>query len=60
MQFNLIHNSPGSLLDLVFSNIFNVNVTSETFPLVLLDYKYRPALRIEAFVSLQPSENRNK
>lgn len=34
MQNNLIHNSSGSLLDLVFSNIVNVNVSSETSPLV--------------------------
>ncbi|KAL4083887.1 hypothetical protein QTP88_029203 [Uroleucon formosanum] len=46
MQNNLIHNSSGSLLDLVFSNIVNVNVTSETSPRVPLDYKYHPALKI--------------
>lgn len=38
MQYNLVYNSSGSLLDLVFSNIFNVNVISETSPLVPLDY----------------------
>lgn len=46
MQNNLIHNSSGSLLDLVFSNIVNVNVSSEASPLVPLDYKFHPALKI--------------
>ncbi|XP_060861783.1 uncharacterized protein LOC132938784 [Metopolophium dirhodum] len=46
MQNNLIHNSSGSLLDLVFSNIVNVNVSLETSPLVPLDYKFHPALKI--------------
>jgi len=43
MQNNLIHNSSGSLLDIVLSNIVNVNVTSETSP---IDYKYHPELKI--------------
>jgi len=45
MQNNLIHNSFGSLLDLVSSNFVNVNVTSETSSLVPLDYKYHNTLK---------------
>lgn len=34
MQYNLIYKSAGSLLDLVFSNVFNVTVVSEINPLI--------------------------
>lgn len=46
MQYNLIYNRAGSLLDLVFSNIFNVNIISEINSLIPLDYMYHPALKI--------------
>jgi hypothetical protein len=47
MQFNLIYNPSGSLLDLVLSNVFNINVVNEDHTLLPLDSIYHPALTIE-------------
>jgi hypothetical protein len=46
MQYNLIYNRVCSLLDLVFSNVHNINVSSTIYSLVPLDYNYHPALNI--------------
>lgn len=43
MQFNLIYNRFESLLDLVLSNMFNINVINEIHPLLLLDSMYHTA-----------------
>lgn len=51
-QQNLIYNRSGSMLDLFFSNINNVSVSSVTYPLVPLDYMYHPALLIKISVLL--------
>lgn len=47
MQFNLIYNRSGSLLDLVFCNVFDINVTNEIHTLLPLDSMYHPALSVE-------------
>lgn len=47
IQFNLIYNRSGSLLDLVLSNVFNINVGNENSTLLPLDSMYHPALTIE-------------
>lgn len=47
MQFNLIYNRSRSLLDFVFSNMFNMNVVNENHTLLSLDSIYHPALSIE-------------
>lgn len=46
MQFNLIYNCCRSLLDLVFSNMFNINVINEIQPLLPLVPMYHPALTV--------------
>jgi len=46
MQYNLIYNRTGSLLDLVFSNVNNVNESSAIYSLEPLDFNYHPALDI--------------
>jgi hypothetical protein len=46
MQFNLIYNHSGSLLDLVISNVFDINVVNEDHMILPLDSMY-PALTIE-------------
>lgn len=46
MQYNLIYNRTGSLLDLVFSNVYNIIVSSALNSLVPLDFNYHPALDI--------------
>lgn len=50
IQFYLLFNRMGSLLDLVFSNVSNVIVSSAANSLVPLDYKYYPALDISLLV----------
>jgi hypothetical protein len=47
IQFNLIYNRSGSLLDLVLSNMFNINIANENSTLLPLDSIYHPALTIE-------------
>ncbi|KAF0694325.1 Reverse transcriptase domain-containing protein, partial [Aphis craccivora] len=47
MQFNLIYNRSGSLLDLIFSNVFDINVINENHTLLPLDSMYHPALSLE-------------
>lgn len=49
-QLNLVYIRSGSLLDLVFSNANNINVSSVICPLVPLDTMYRPALLIQSSV----------
>lgn len=50
LQYNLVYNRSGSLLDLVFSNADNVNVSSVIYPLIPLDQMYHPALLIKLSV----------
>jgi len=47
MQFNLIYNRSGSLLDLIFSNVFDINVINDNHTLLPLDSMYHPALSVE-------------
>jgi len=47
MQFNLIYNRSGSLLDLIFSNVFDINVINENHTLLPMDSMYHPALSFE-------------
>lgn len=47
LQCNLIYDRYGSFLNLVFSNVKNVNVSQVTCPLVPLDRMYYPVLSIK-------------
>lgn len=47
IRYNLKYNYSVSLLDLVFSNLFNINVFNENHTLPPLDSMHHPALTIE-------------
>lgn len=57
IQHNLVYNRAGSMLDLVFSNINNVSVSSVVYPLVPLDRMYHPALLTKISVLLSKPLN---
>lgn len=61
MQYNLIYNRAGSLLDLVFSNVHNITVLSATNSLVSLDYNNHPAWDISfPVVSIEYLDNKKQ
>lgn len=51
-QHSLIYNNSGSLLDLVLSNINNINVSSVMHSLVLIDHIYHTAWFVKTSVLL--------